>query len=479
MSTGVASTWKELYNATAKAAEYNANERRNFSRCLPGTRTELLNDLQDDFGQDGRKIVWLFGDSGTGKSSVAHTIAQRLKEQDRLAATFFFSRKQRGRSNPNQVLSTIAYQIGCLHRRAKEAIVRAIEDDPGLLDDDHPRDDQFRKLVQEPLRNLKSSWTEARSIIIDAADEAEPPQPWFTRSAIVPMVLTLNDLLRDHNVPISRILITSRPLPLYLGLQENEDVRDFMYPIHIEDFDATPDIELYLRESFNSIHACRQLHFVRQRPWPTQDILASLSSHVHGRFITAATIVRWVEAAEHPVDCLNLVSNLYNGRVDTIDIDLRSFDSLYHYILCQGTEDDLTQQRAGAELLSDIAALAQPLSASTISILLGIDVRKQTARLAAIINVPPLDPVQIYHPSLRDYLADESRSQYLYIQPCDSHNRLTQWCFRTFRSTLPDHPRDVSPALQYALDYWTFHLLHSGQTPEANGTEYGGHEIPE
>ncbi|EIW79949.1 hypothetical protein CONPUDRAFT_41861, partial [Coniophora puteana RWD-64-598 SS2] len=117
---------------------------------------------------------WLLGESGTGKSSVAHSISQQLNEQERLAATFFFSRRQERRNIPGHVFLDIAYQIGCQHPHAKEVIIQAIENDPGLLHSGHPLEEQFEKLVKEPLRALRFSWTKPRTIVLDALDECDP-----------------------------------------------------------------------------------------------------------------------------------------------------------------------------------------------------------------------------------------------------------------------------------------------------------------
>ncbi|EIW78315.1 hypothetical protein CONPUDRAFT_28344, partial [Coniophora puteana RWD-64-598 SS2] len=93
---------------------------------------------------------WLFGGSGSGKSSVAYTTAERLRSRDQLAATFFFSRKDTYRSGTDRVFFTLAYQIGLLHHIAKAAIIKAIRHDPDLLSPHKYHLDQFNKLLVEP-----------------------------------------------------------------------------------------------------------------------------------------------------------------------------------------------------------------------------------------------------------------------------------------------------------------------------------------
>ncbi|EIW78332.1 hypothetical protein CONPUDRAFT_108158, partial [Coniophora puteana RWD-64-598 SS2] len=146
--------WRRLHGQIAQGAEYDSNERRPFSQCLPGTRVELLKTLEASLIRQDSKIVWLFGGSGSGKSSVAYSTADRLRSRDQLAATFFFSRKEVSRSSTDYVFLTLAYQIGLLHHRAKEAIIKAIRHDPDLLSPHKSRRDQFIKLLAEPLREL-------------------------------------------------------------------------------------------------------------------------------------------------------------------------------------------------------------------------------------------------------------------------------------------------------------------------------------
>ncbi|EIW81402.1 hypothetical protein CONPUDRAFT_56511, partial [Coniophora puteana RWD-64-598 SS2] len=147
-------SWQKLAQECAQGAIYDSNERHPHSRCLPGTRVKLLKTLKDIAYDDKSKIVWISGQSGSGKSSVAHTLADELSKEGRLAGTFFFSRKHTKRSTFDHVLLTLAYQIGLYHPRAKEVIVKAICDDPALLSAEKSRFELLQKLICEPLKQL-------------------------------------------------------------------------------------------------------------------------------------------------------------------------------------------------------------------------------------------------------------------------------------------------------------------------------------
>jgi len=86
--------------------------------CLPGTRTTLLNELLDWVRSDSQPIFWLSGAAGTGKSSVANTLAEKLDELKLLGAFFRFSRSITG-ITPKELFGSIAFQLALINRTLK------------------------------------------------------------------------------------------------------------------------------------------------------------------------------------------------------------------------------------------------------------------------------------------------------------------------------------------------------------------------
>src|SRR6202022_2809527 len=85
--------FQRLREASFTAAAYNSSARHAASRCLSGTREKLLSQiLQIMSNADGHGICWLYGVAGSGKSSVAQTIADHLASHGQLVASYFFSR---------------------------------------------------------------------------------------------------------------------------------------------------------------------------------------------------------------------------------------------------------------------------------------------------------------------------------------------------------------------------------------------------
>ncbi|EIW78360.1 hypothetical protein CONPUDRAFT_167383 [Coniophora puteana RWD-64-598 SS2] len=475
--------WRRLANEIARGAEYDSNERRPFSRCLPGTRVELLTRLDDSLAQQDNRFVWLFGGSGSGKSSVAYSTADHLRSTGRLATTFFFSRKDVSRSNTDRVFLTLAYQIGLLHDCAREAIVKAIRRDPDILSPQKSRRDQFEKLVAEPLRELQFMWSTNRVMVFDAADEVEMSYGEQLRD----LIGMLAELLRDPTIPISSILCTSRISSHLQALTRHQSIINLMAPLYVESFHATEDIRLYLRHTFHGIYQLRDLEFAHSLPWPAEDIINTLVNQIQGQFIVAATVCRLVHDAPDPTDCLNVVSSMYRGVMNPLDLTLGSIDSVYRYII---NSCELQDQQLGVECLADVIALASPLSLSNICRLFAGDVRKRVAHFSAIIFIPSMESsssVQIYHTSLRDYLSTSSRSKNFHVDPAESHRRLAGLCLKLMWRELkkdmcgledpsklhveiPDFERKrdeaISGALRYACLYWPYHLQRMAPSSE-------------
>jgi len=98
--------------ATAKGATYDSSAEGELPRCLLGTRTALLDDIMSwTADRTGKRIFWLCGKAGTGKSTISRTIAQKLDDKGFLGATFFFKRGREHRSNANLFFPTISFLL--------------------------------------------------------------------------------------------------------------------------------------------------------------------------------------------------------------------------------------------------------------------------------------------------------------------------------------------------------------------------------
>ena len=95
----------------AAGASFDSYQRQHQSQCMVDTRVELLLQLQDWGADHKRPIFRLRGMAGTGKSTIARTLAHRFKSQNRLGGNFFFSRGSGEANNAVNFGGTLAYHL--------------------------------------------------------------------------------------------------------------------------------------------------------------------------------------------------------------------------------------------------------------------------------------------------------------------------------------------------------------------------------
>ncbi|MCJ1422935.1 hypothetical protein MMC29_000815 [Sticta canariensis] len=265
----------------AVGSNFDSNERENEPYCLPDTRVEILSQILEWSADPGHKsIFWLNGMAGTGKSTIARTIARTLTEQKRLAANFFFSRGRGDLSHAGKLLSTIAVQLAATSPTLKRYICEAISENSDVIR--QSMRDQWTQLIYKPLSRLEGGSQSPLIIVFvfDALDECGPQDD----------VRKLIQLLAEtkHLVAVQfRALVTSRPeIPIQLGfraisgkLHEDFVLHNIAPPV------VQHDIEIFLRHEINVM---RDEHLLPS-DWPSKEKFDLLVERCSGLFIYAAT----------------------------------------------------------------------------------------------------------------------------------------------------------------------------------------------
>jgi Mrp family chromosome partitioning ATPase len=158
----------------AIGASFNSHNEEHNARCLLDTRTELLDEITTwANNKDGKSIFWLSGMAGTGKSTIARTVAQSFASQGQLGASFFFKKGEGERGNASRFFTTIATDLVACEPGMLPGIRKALDEDSTISH--KALKDQFEKLILQPLLGIKQARSRAlaRVVVIDALDKCE------------------------------------------------------------------------------------------------------------------------------------------------------------------------------------------------------------------------------------------------------------------------------------------------------------------
>jgi hypothetical protein len=438
--------------------------------CLPDTRTELLSQISEWAESGDKFIFWLNGMAGTGKSTIARTVAQSFKDQGLLGATFFFKRGEADRGNAKLFISTITRQLVTGHQQLVPDVLGAIKTDPNIAS--KFLGEQFDKLLYQPLVKLRLEKSTTIVTVIDALDECEGEDDM---RLILRLLFRLQEIKSVH----LRVFLTSRPeFPIRLGFKKEENHQDLILhelpaPV-IEN-----DIRVFLKYKLSIIQRER----LPDVDWPGNDNIERLVQMAVPLFIFASTICRFVgEKKFLPDERLKKVLEDKAGSSST------QMDKTYLPILNQlfsgMNENEIRQlEQEFQDIVGVIILLATPLSVTALAQLIGLSIKKISNHLDgfySVLSVPENthSQVRILHLSFRDYLlVTESR---FHIHEQTTHGKIASHCLRVMDTRLKHNICDltsygtqreeINPQIinkhltadiQYSCCYWVYHLKES------------------
>ena len=461
---------------TARQAQY---QHVNHDSCLKGTRGALLDEIDlwtRDF--DRQPVYWLNGLAGTGKSTIAQTIAERTFGDGRLGASFFCSRDFEDRRNLQLIFPTLAVQLAQRYTAFRSIFVPLVQSDPEIGDE--TLYGQLKKLIVQPLAESGISTV----IVIDALDECKD-QDKQPASVILSV---LGRLVAD--IPGVKFFITGRPesriregfrLPL---LAKATDV----FLLHeIDPSQVNSDIQLFLRHSFLQISGRRG----GLDGWPVREDVDRLCKRSAGLFVHAVATVRFIDyKAYDPKRQLERLLRWPDRTKHEGKTKLNAkttLDMLYTSILREAFGDNNPESDPRVQsILGSVILAVNPLSPSAIAVLLGLEPGDVFPFLSSICSLLVLHedlhhPVKPFHKSFPDFIIDPSRciNPRFCICPRDQHAKLLISCLELMNKKLEQNmcklPDGVSnseiddlseraeqyidPALQYACKSWHKHLI--------------------
>ena len=100
----------------------------NRTSCLKNTRSNVINNVMEwiaDDSNEAKKVLWVYGLVGTGKSTLLTTITQIMCRLNRLGAFFFFNRDIPQR-NFATLIRTLTYQLAMFNTCFCAAILQVV-----------------------------------------------------------------------------------------------------------------------------------------------------------------------------------------------------------------------------------------------------------------------------------------------------------------------------------------------------------------
>ena len=458
----------------AQHAEYRHGNRNG---CLKRTRTAILDEIEL-WARDPNKppVYWLNGLAGTGKSTIAQTIAERTFADGRLGASFFCSRDFEDRRNLRLIFPTLAVQLARKYSEFRSTFIQLVQPDPEVVHESLYG--QMKKLIVQPLMESTISMV----IVIDALDECKDEQP---ASAILSI---LGQFVAE--IPTVKFFITGRPEPriregFRLPLLAN--VTDVFVLHDVERGQVDNDIRLFLRHSFSELKSRRH----GLDGWPTEEQVDLLCERSAGLFVHAMATVGFIDQKNSsPRKQLDRLLQAQGSSVLEGKTKFKAnatLDTLYSSILHEAFgDDDPENDPKVRSVLGAVVLATNPLSPSAIAVLLGFESEEVFPLLLSIHSLlifqQDIDhPVRPFHKSFPDFAVDTTRctNQRFRVCPSDHHTELLIGCLETMNRELeqnmcglPDRVTNlevvdlkervkehISPALEYACRSWHKHLI--------------------
>ncbi|GAB1518046.1 hypothetical protein RhiTH_001104 [Rhizoctonia solani] len=433
--------------------------------CARDTRANILNELEQ-WSLDPTKpnIFWVNGTAGMGKTTIAYTFAQSLRERGALGATFFCVRASGECRDARRIIPAIAYQLAQYLFSFRSALLDVLENEHSMKLESIA--DQCEQLIKEPLSRIKGGMTTWPIIVIDGLDECSSSSE----------VETMLDMLFRvvPKLPI-KVLVTSRPEPnIRRGIvAQSDQSRSICVLREIDDSPVEVEVEQYLHEALgNSV---------------SEHDLSRLSRLSGGWFICAVTLVRYLFRQGNIVDqgrleaALTLPSDSENRHLD--------IDRLYTMILdsaVYGPDQEPEDQEQMRLIIWTALRVREPISVDTLAALTGIEVTKANILLEPLYSILYMSQatgtITTLHASFPDFMFDKARSAKFYYDEAKHNQLLAKRCFQLMQdqlrfnicgietSFIPDSKvqdlearvqKSISPTLSYVAKYWGDHLMKS------------------
>lgn len=455
----------------ADGAAFNSKHQEASSRCNADTRVGLLRQLHEWSSKDAKCIFWLSGMAGTGKSTIARTVAHTLFDQKRLGASFFFSKGAGDLGHAAKFVTTLACQLANLFPALRLNVVHAIAEHNDI--DQQGLRNQWKELILQPLLKL-SDGGPTLIFVIDALDECDHENN-------IKLILQLFVEAKMMVGEKLKILVTSRPeVPIRLGFRDMPEIIHQDLVLHdIPRSIVEHDISAFVKDELREVKSVNG--------WPHDDQIKRLVKRSDCLFIYAATACRFIKDPDWcPEERLELIlQGDVVGESPTAELDSIYTGILKHSVARNRRPPEMLMLSERFKMIVGAVVITfDVLSAVTLANLLSIAIKNVNltfTSLHSLLNIPKDQnmPIRLLHPSFRDFLLDTKRcrDENFWIDREIANKNLVEKCLQLLKKTLrrdicnldvpgtlmQDVESDViyshlSKETQYACRYWVEHL---------------------
>lgn len=454
------------------------NPEKDMQGCAEGTCTRVLEDIKawaEDESDHALPFLFLYGLAGTGKSTIARSIALWAEKEKMLGAQVYLDPE--APPNATAVLSTIASQFAATEIPSVlcPSAVEVLGSEEPIAENPQPEGDLLP--TDQTINQLgKANPNPIILVIIDSLDSIGEHE---ARSV-------LEALLRSRPRPlILKVLFTGRPE----STQQSPIIATGVQRISMSNYRSwlKADIHTFLASAFRQAGTTLGLHSLAE-DWATEQDILPLVKYAGDVFGVASDFVTFVndEELKDPRGQLDLLLE-WDIRVQrrvykTMDARYRGILKAARTPVPSGTKTDgkmfeeWYQGVVGAISLSRDAIIARD---ALVSLSGQASVRFDTVldRLRSVLisrTFPSL------HPCFVDFTRDASRctEPAMIINGEEHHGKIASRCFvslglRTKLATqrLPFHRRGeiIDGCTLYAERNWAYHLARSRVTAASGG----------
>lgn len=408
---------------------------------------------EGSFENHNKRMFWLNGRPGTGKSVCAGHIVRYLEGRDVDCCFYFFKHSNREKSNAAELLRSLAFQMAASSSQVRRALLAMAHGNGRVSKEDHVRiwNDVFVR------RLLRLDFARPQVWVIDALDECSHSG----LASLMQMLSTIDGTARLQT------FVTSRPG----GLIERALRQD-----------KAPVLEVQI-DAENSL---RDIQLFVESKWPHPEnthLISDVLSKTNGLFLWASLIMARLEEAysiEDVEEVLRHVPSEMTGFYSRIIESLAASQSaqialcILKWVVCSPrpmTTDEI-KEALKADINKTMVAIDRQLEALC-GHLVGVD--KRTSRVQIIHQT--VSAYLTRHPQGGDTGDPESLPSTLRIDLPEAHGRAAEICLRqlvgqdfvppkTPKRALSVGQSRVAPFSEYARTYFAYHLARSSSASE-------------